>query len=74
MFIEQPPQFIRLLYPKALWRMDKNERAVYGAWIKTKELSTSLLMTAPYLKLLHGYLIYWTNIELKLPSSWWAIM
>ena len=29
MFIEQPPQFIRLLYPKALWRMDKNERAVY---------------------------------------------
>lgn len=29
MFIEQPPQFIRLLYPKAIWRMDKNERAVY---------------------------------------------
>ena len=63
MFIEQPPQFIRLLYPKALWRMDKNERAVYLT-----------LMTAPYLKLLHGYLIYWTKMELKLPSSWWAIM
>lgn len=63
MFIEQPPQFIRLLYPKALWRMDKN-----------KELSTSLLMTAPYLRLLPGYLIYWTNMELKLPSSWWVIM
>jgi peptidoglycan/xylan/chitin deacetylase (PgdA/CDA1 family) len=29
MFIEQPPQFIRLLYPKAFWRMDKKERAVY---------------------------------------------
>lgn len=39
MFIEQPPQFIRLLYPKAFWRMDKK-----------KEPSTSLLMTAPYLR------------------------
>ena len=29
MFIEQPPQFIRLLYPKALWRMDKTEKSVY---------------------------------------------
>ena len=29
MFIEQPPQFIRLLYPKAFWRMDKKKRAVY---------------------------------------------
>ena len=56
MFIEQPPQFIRLLYPKAFWRMDKTERAVY------------LTFELP------GYLIYWTNMELKLPSSWWAIM
>ena len=39
MFIEQPPQFIRLLYPKAFWRMDKKERAVYLT-----------LMTAPYLR------------------------
>ena len=29
MFIEQPPQFIRHLYPSAIWRMDKDERAVY---------------------------------------------
>ena len=29
MFIEQPPQFIRNLYPSAIWRMDKDERAVY---------------------------------------------
>ena len=29
MFIEQPPQFIRYLYPSAIWRMDKDERAVY---------------------------------------------
>lgn len=29
MFIEQPPQFIRRLYPSALWRMDPNEKAVY---------------------------------------------
>lgn len=29
MFIEQPPQLIRLLYPRALWRMDKKEKAVY---------------------------------------------
>ena len=29
MFIEQPPQWVRLLYPKAIWRMDKNEKAVY---------------------------------------------
>ena len=29
MFIEQPPQWVRLLYPKAIWRMDKKEKAVY---------------------------------------------
>ncbi|WP_289074502.1 polysaccharide deacetylase family protein [uncultured Bacteroides sp.] len=29
MFIEQPPQLIRCLYPSAIWRMDKDERAVY---------------------------------------------
>lgn len=29
MFIEQPPQIIRYLYPSAIWRMDKDERAVY---------------------------------------------
>lgn len=29
MFIEQPPQFLRILYPKAIWRMNKNEKAVY---------------------------------------------
>lgn len=29
MFIEQPPRFIRALYPQALWRMDPNEKAVY---------------------------------------------
>ena len=29
MFIEQPPQLIRLLYPDALWRMDKKVKAIY---------------------------------------------
>ena len=29
MFIEQVPEFIRDLFPKALWRMDPNEKAVY---------------------------------------------
>ena len=29
MFIEQPPQFVRRLYPRALWRMDPEEKAVY---------------------------------------------
>ena len=29
MFIEQPPQFIRWLYPRACWRMSASERAVY---------------------------------------------
>lgn len=29
MFIEQPPQFIRNIYPSAFWRMDKDVRAVY---------------------------------------------
>ena len=29
MFIEQPPRFIRKLYPGALWRMDPDEKAVY---------------------------------------------
>lgn len=29
MFIEQVPDFFRNLYPKALWRMDPNEKAVY---------------------------------------------
>ncbi len=29
MFIEQPPRFVRWLYPQAIWRMDPDERAVY---------------------------------------------
>lgn len=29
MIIEQPACYLRWLYPHALWRMDKNERAVY---------------------------------------------
>jgi peptidoglycan/xylan/chitin deacetylase (PgdA/CDA1 family) len=29
MFIEQPPQFIRQLYPRACWRMNSSERSVY---------------------------------------------
>ena len=29
MFIEQVPEFFRNLYPKALWRMDPNEKAIY---------------------------------------------
>ena len=29
MFIEQPPQIIRQLYPRAYWRMNVSERAVY---------------------------------------------
>ena len=29
MFIEQPAIYLRWLYPKALWRMDRHERAVY---------------------------------------------
>jgi peptidoglycan/xylan/chitin deacetylase (PgdA/CDA1 family) len=29
MFIEQPPQFIRQLYPHAHWRMNSSEKAVY---------------------------------------------
>jgi len=29
MFIEQPSWILRALYPKAIWRMDPNEKAVY---------------------------------------------
>ena len=29
MFIEQPAVFLRWIYPHAIWRMDKNVRAVY---------------------------------------------
>ena len=29
MFIEQPAKWLRWLYPKAIWRMDKNVKAVY---------------------------------------------
>ncbi len=29
MFIEQPPQIVRKLYPSALWRMDSSEKTVY---------------------------------------------
>lgn len=29
MFIEQPPQLIRRLYPRACWRMSTSEKAVY---------------------------------------------
>ena len=29
MFIEQPAKWLRWLYPRATWRMDKNKRSVY---------------------------------------------
>ena len=29
MIIEQPSIWLRWLYPKALWRMDRHEKAVY---------------------------------------------
>ena len=29
MIIEQPAKFIRWIYPKAIWRMDRTEKAVY---------------------------------------------
>lgn len=29
MFIEQPPKLIRCMYPRALWRINPNEKAVY---------------------------------------------
>ena len=29
MFIEQPSKWLRWMYPKALWRMDPQEKAVY---------------------------------------------
>ena len=29
MIIEQPAVYLRWLYPKALWRMDRHEKAVY---------------------------------------------
>lgn len=29
MFIEQPAVYLRWLYPRALWRMDRHEKAVY---------------------------------------------
>ena len=29
MLIEQPPKLLRWMYPRALWRMDKNVKAVY---------------------------------------------
>ena len=38
MFIEQPPQLIRLLYPDALWRMDKKVKAVYLTFDKEYQM------------------------------------
>ncbi len=29
MLIEQPPLILRWIYPRAMWRMDKNEKSVY---------------------------------------------
>ena len=29
MFIEQPSSWLRWIYPKAIWRMDRRERAIY---------------------------------------------
>ena len=29
MFIEQPAIYLRWLYPRAYWRMDRRERSVY---------------------------------------------
>jgi peptidoglycan/xylan/chitin deacetylase (PgdA/CDA1 family) len=29
MFIEQPSKYIRWIYPKSIWRMDRKEKAVY---------------------------------------------
>ena len=51
MLIEQPPQLIRLLYPSALWRMDKKEKSVY----LTFDDGPSLYYTPEILDLLEKY-------------------
>ena len=48
MFIEQPPLLLRWIYPRAMWRMDKNEKSVY----------LTLSMTDLFLTLRLGYSIY----------------
>ncbi len=60
MFIEQPPEFVRKLYPGAIWRMDPNEKAVYLTFDD-----------GPIPEVTPWYLIYWTNTTSKPPSLWW---
>lgn len=61
MFIEQPAKWLRWLYPKAIWRMDKNDHSVYLTFD-----DGPIPESTPFiLETLRKY-------NIKLPSSWWA--
>jgi len=51
MLIEQPPQILRMLYPSAMWRMDKNEKSVYLTFDD-----------GPIPEITHGCSTCWTNM------------
>ena len=59
MIIEQPAVYLRWLYPKALWRMDRHERSVY----LTFDDGPSELYTLPILEILKSYGVVATFYE-----------
>lgn len=63
MIIEQPAVFLRWIYPHALWRMDKREKAVYLTFDDgpIPEATPFILDTLE-------------RFGAKAPSSWWATM
>ena len=63
MLIEQPPLILRMLYPRAFWRMDKHVKAVYLTFDD-----------GPIPEITHGCSICWINTISKPPSFWWATM
>ena len=63
MFIEQPAKWLRWLYPKAIWRMDKNDHSVYLTFD-----DGPIPESTPFiLETLRKY-------TSRLPSLWWARM
>ena len=63
MLIEQPARWLRIFYPHALWRMDKNDHSVYltfddGPIPELRPLSST----------------HWTSLEQRLCSLWWLTM
>lgn len=58
MFIEQPAKWLRWLYPKAIWRMDKKDHSVYLTFDDGPIRVNSIHLRDPEKVQYQGYFLY----------------